>query len=64
MKKGLSIALAAFLALPLTASLAACGNGSDIVPKDMGNWTVSSPDSSLRVAVTMDAQGQLSYSVN
>lgn len=64
MKKGLSIALAAFLALPLTASLAACGNGSDIVPKDMGNWTVSSPDASLRVAVTMDAQGQLSYSVN
>ena len=44
--------------------MTAC-NGDNVEPdmSDKGNWTVSSPDGSIKSEITMDYAGNLSYTV-
>lgn len=49
--------------LASAVALGGCSGKSNKRPKDMGQWTVESPDGSIKSAVVMDADGKLSYSV-
>ena len=43
---------------------AACSNDENLPePADRGNWTVSSPDKTLKSDITMNGNGELSYTV-
>lgn len=45
--------------------MTACGRESDVEPdmSDLGNWTVTSPDGSIKSEIKMDYAGNLTYTV-